>query len=351
MVTLKDIARACGVSRSTVSKAMNGYGDVNRETAERIRQMAETMGYLPNLAARSLKTNRSYSLGIVFSDQLGSGLKHEYFTCVLNSFKEEAEAAGYSITFLSDCPGGRRMSYLEQCRYRSLEGVMVACADYEAEQILEMVKSGLPMVTIDYTFSECTGVLSDNVRGMHDLMHYVFRCGHREIAYIHGELTSVTRKRLASFYQCCEEFGVTPRPEWIIQSRYRDAESCRALTRQLLSGGTRPTCILYPDDCALVGGLNELQERGLRVPEEISIAGYDGSILASLLSPKLTTVRQDTDMIGRIAARKLIAAIEKPRTWLAEQIQVPGELVPGESVARLAPQTENETPIKKEEAT
>ena len=87
MVTLKDIARACGVSRSTVSKAMNGYGDVSPETAEQIRKKAEEMGYLPNLAARSLKTNRTYSLGILFSDQLGSGLKHEYFTGILNSFK------------------------------------------------------------------------------------------------------------------------------------------------------------------------------------------------------------------------------------------------------------------------
>ena len=334
MVTLKDIARACGVSRSTVSKAMNGYGDVNRETAERIRQMAEVMGYLPNLAARSLKTNRSYSIGIVFSDQLGSGLKHEYFTGVLNSFKEEAEAAGYSITFLSDCPGGRRMSYLEQCRYRSFDGVMVACADYETEQILEMVKSGLPMVTIDYTFSECTAVLSDNVRGMRDLMHYVFRCGHREIAYIHGELTSVTRKRLASFYQCCEEFGVTPRPEWIIQSRYRDAEGCRALTRQLLSGGTRPTCILYPDDMAYLGGLAELESQGLSVPEDMSCFGYDGIHLASVLRPQLATYRQDAERMGREAADQLISAIERPKIYLPQTIRVTGTIQPGATVKK-----------------
>ena len=335
MVTLKDIARACGVSRSTVSKAMNGYGDVSPETAEQIRKKAEEMGYLPNLAARSLKTNRTYSLGILFSDQLGSGLKHEYFTGILNSFKMEAEAAGYSITFLSDSPGGGRMTYLEQSRYRNFDGVMVACTDYEAPQLLELVKSELPVVTIDYSFSECTAVLSDNVKGMHDLMHYVFGRGHRDIAYIHGELTSVTKKRLASFYKCCGEFGVNPREDWIIQSRYRDAEACRELTKRLLAEKKRPTCILYPDDFALIGGLNEILEQGLRIPEDISVAGYDGSFLSGLLSPKLTTVRQDTDAIGRTAAKKLIAAVEAPRIWLAEQIQIPGELIPGESVGDL----------------
>lgn len=336
MVTLKDIASACGVSRSTVSKAMNGYGDVNQETAEQIRKTAEEMGYLPNLAARSLKTNRTYSLGILFSDQLGSGLKHEYFTGILNSFKEQAEASGYSITFLSDSPGGRRMTYLEQCRYRNFDGVMVACTDYEASQLLELVKSELPVVTIDYTFSECTAVLSDNVKGMRDLTSYVFGRGHRNVAYIYGDPTSVTRKRLASFYQCCEAFGVNPREDWIIQARYRDAEYSRKLTKKLLSEKERPTCILYPDDFALIGGLNEIQEQGLRVPEDISIAGYDGSFLAGLVSPKLTTVRQNTEAIGRIAAEKLVAAIENPRIWLAEQILVPGELIPGESVGEPA---------------
>lgn len=333
MVTIKDIANACSVSQSTVSKALNGYGDVNPDTARLIQETAKKMGYLPNLAARSLKTNRTYSIGILFTDQMQSGLKHEYFSGILNSFKEQAEEQGYNISFISKNPGGQKMSCLEQCRYRNYDGVMIACTDYEDPDVLELVKGELPVITIDYAFDSCSAVISNNVQGMQELVEYVCGRGHRKIAYIHGEPTSVTKKRLASFYRTCAAYGIEPPAKWIVQARYRDADLCGEITAELLRKEERPECIFYPDDFALVGGLNVIKDMGLRIPEDISIAGYDGSFLAELLSPKLTTYRQDTDRIGRIAATKLIEAIEKPQTWLAEQIFVAGQLVPGESVS------------------
>ena len=111
MVTIKDISKACGVSPSTVSKVLNGYSDISQKTADLVYQTALSLGYTPNAAARLLKTNRSQNIGVLFVDAMRSGLSHEYFSGILNSLKEEAEASGYDVTFISQNLGGRPMSY------------------------------------------------------------------------------------------------------------------------------------------------------------------------------------------------------------------------------------------------
>ncbi len=335
MVTIKSIAQKCGVSPTTVSKALNGYDDVNKETAQRILKTAEEMGYLPNMAARSLKTNRTHNLGILFSDQLGSGFRHEYFSGILNSFMDETDARGYDITFLGQHPRMGEMSYLSRCRLRNFDGVLIACADYDNPGIKELIAGQIPVVTIDYTFEGHAAAISDNVKGMRDLTEHVIRKGHRKIAYIHGEMTLVTQKRLASFYRVCEEYGINVPDKWVCRSRYRDTERTAKLTEEILSGDDKPTCLIFPDDYALIGGLNKIREMGLRVPDDISIAGYDGSFLSEIMEPRITTLKQDTDALGKHAAKLLIDEVEHPKTSLREHILVPGKIIPGTSVAEL----------------
>ena len=130
MVSLKTIAEKCGVSTATVSKALNDQKDISEETKSRIRTVAEQLGYFPNAAARSLKTNHSYNLGVLFEEEAGSGLQHEYFSGVLNGLKVQAEKQGYDITFINTCFENRKMSYLEHCKYRNFEGVAIVCADF-----------------------------------------------------------------------------------------------------------------------------------------------------------------------------------------------------------------------------
>ena len=332
MVTIKDISKACGVSPSTVSKVLNGYTDISRETIENVFRTAETMGYTPNAAARMLKTNRSNNIGVLFEDALQSGLRHEYFSAMLTSLKDEAEQHGYDITFISRDLGGRPMSFLEHCRYRKCDGLVITCADFFDDGITELIRSEIPVVTVDHTFDRRGAVVSDNVRGMTELVEYVFSRGHRCIAYIYGDDTSVTRNRLAGFHRTCVRLGVSVPDEYVLPARYHDAESCAAATRRLMELREPPTCILYPDDIALLGGRNQLESMGLSVPEDISIAGYDGCYLSRALRPVLTTVQQDTDTIGRLAARQLIRAIESPKTYLPRQELIPGKLQEGGTV-------------------
>ena len=333
MVTITDIAKACGYSRATVSKALNGAPDVKKETVERIQECARKLGYHPNAAARALKVGRSYNIGVLFSDTSGVGLSHEYFSRIFESIKKEAEKQGYDITFISQNLGTMSMDYLEHTRYRSCDGVVIASADFHDPAIVRLGESDVPTVTLDFQFDSRTAILSDNVQGVEALVRYVYGKGHRRIAFIHGELTSVTQKRLASFKKTCMELGIQVPPEYILQGVYHDPKSSGLQTRALLALPEPPTCIFYPDDFSYIGGMNELERQGIQVPDQMSTVGYDGIHLSEVLRPRLTTYRQNAERMGAEAARLLIEEIEQPDTWLPQQITVEGQLLEGGTVA------------------
>ncbi|MCI6228282.1 MAG: LacI family DNA-binding transcriptional regulator [Candidatus Faecousia sp.] len=333
MVSMKDIARSCGVSVATVSKALNGQPDIGEETRARVCEMAQKMGYMTNSAARALKTNRTYHLGVLFVDERQSGLGHEYFSTMLESFKAEAESHGYDITFINHNVGGKPTSYLQHCRYRGVDGVVIACVAFADPQVRELAESELPLVTVDHVFNNRLAVMSDNVQGMEALVHYAYEKGHRKIAFLHGEKTTVTQNRLVGFYRACEELGLEIPEEYVRESVFHDPDRCALDTQALMSLPERPTCILFPDDYSYVGGMNTLRQMGIRVPEDVSVMGYDGIHLAQVLG--LTTYWQDTRQIGKIAAERLISLIEHPKTTLIDRIMVSGKLLEGTTVRQL----------------
>ena len=335
MVTITDISEACGVSRATVSKALNGAPDISQETAKRIRETARTMGYLPNAAARALKVGRSYNIGVLFSDETGGGISHEYFSMILESVKAQAESQGYDVTFISKDLGNMHMDYYEHAKYRSCDGVVIASADFQDPAIIRLATGDIPTVTLDYSFDSRTSVLSDNVKGMESLVRFVYGKGHRKIALIHGEMTSVTQKRLASFKKTCAELGLKIPPEYYRTAKYHDPRSSGLQTRELLALPERPTCIFYPDDLSFLGGMTELEKHGISIPDGMSVVGYDGIPLSQVLRPKLTTYRQGAESMGKAAASMLIDEIEHPDTWLPQQITVEGELLEGSTVKKI----------------
>ena len=340
MTSMKDISRVCGVSVATVSKALNNHKDVGEDTKHYIKKVAREMGYSPNLAARALKTNRTHGIGVLFVDDARSGLTHDYFASVLDGFKRMAEKCGYDITFINSSKNrADSMSYLKHSKYRGFDGVAIACINFDDPEVLELVQSDLPVVTIDYMFNNCIAVLSDNVGGMRDLVEYICRKGHRRIAYIHGARTvassTVTSHRLSSFYQTTERFGLETPDEYVREAAFRDTEKTYRLTNELLDLPEPPTCIIYPDDFSAFGGINAIRQRGLRIPEDISVAGYDGIQAMKYLEPQLTTLQQDTEQLGFAAARALINLIERPKSTIIEQIIIPGKLVEGKTVADL----------------
>lgn len=246
----------------------------------------------------------------------------------------KAESLGYDITFINT--HNSKMTYYEHCKYRNLDGVILACTDFENPEVVELVDSSIPTVTIDYIFNNCASVISNNVKGMSDLVRYVHSKGHTKIAYIHGQKQkAVTRDRLAAYYNTLEELGVEINDDYVIGSSYLSPVQAEEATYKLLELKDPPTCILYPDDFSLTGGSNALRQRNLQVPQDMSIAGYDGIKLSQMLTPKITTVRQDTDRIGKEAAQALIHAIEKPKTTFTSRVLVEGDILSGESVGNI----------------
>ena len=335
MVSMKDIAKRCGVSTATVSKALNGQPDIGEETRERILRTADELGYMANASARALKTKRSYDIGVLFVDPMHGGLAHEFFSTMLDGIRREAERHGYDITFINSSVGQRRTSYLQHCRYRGLDGVVIASADYFDPMVTELVQSELPVVTVDHVFNNRISVVSDNLTGMDALVRYVYGKGHRKIALIHGEVTSVTRNRLTGFHRACEELGLTVPEKWMRRGVFHDPKGCYQITKEILSQPEIPTCIFFPDDYSYIGGYNAITEAGLRIPEDISVVGYDGIPLSRIISPVLTTWRQDADGLGTVATARLIEQIEHPRTAILDRVIVEGRLQEGGSVRQI----------------
>ena len=334
MVSMKDISIACGVSVATVSKALNDHNDIGSETKKYIKKVADEMGYLPNSMAKALKTHRTYNIGVLFAEEAYSGLTHDYYAFVLDSFKRTVEEKGYDITFVNSSKArSERISYLEHCRSRGFDGIAIVCADFYSQEIMQLVRGNIPTVTLDHIFNNISAIMSDNVQGMQDLLTYIYEKGHRRVAFIHGADSAVTQSRLSSFYRTAAQLKLEIPDEYTSMAPYRNTSATYQETMRLLDLKERPTCIIYPDDFAAFGGINAIKERGLRIPDDISVAGYDGIRIARHIEPTLTTLAKNTKKLGQKAGEKLISLIEHPKTTLVEQIFVEGHVYEGNSVA------------------
>ncbi|MCM1466872.1 MAG: substrate-binding domain-containing protein [Alistipes sp.] len=264
-----------------------------------------------------------------------SGLIYGYFARILQGIKTYAEAMGYGIAFITNRIAGKRMTYSGYCRYRQFDGVVIADVDFSQPQVATLVNSGIPVVTIDHVFDNTISIMSDNVKGIRDLMEYLYEMGHRKIAYIHGAGTSVTRDRITSFYQCVERLKLDIPEEYVLECRYRDTGRAARCTERLLSLEEPPTCIMYPDDFTAISGVGVIRRHNLNIPEDISVVGYDGTSYSRIHEPTITTLEQDTERIGKLAAARLIELIERPRTTLKETYVIEGSVLVGNSVKRL----------------
>ncbi len=332
-VTIKDLAAKCGLSVSAISKALNNYPDISEETRAHVRKAAAELGYFPNAQARALKTNRTYNIGVVYEDGNRDGLLHNFFASILDGFKREIETSGFDITFINRNIGRGQLSLLNHCKYRNMDGALIACVDFYNAEVVELSKSDVPCVTIDHLFAAaCPCAMSDNRTGMSELIRYVASMGHRRIGFVHGEHTAVTDTRMSSFFETMNALHLPVVPELLLQGVYHSPPSNYTAIKQLMALPEPPTCVLLTDDFAALGALEALSEMGLMPGRDISIAGYDGIMVGQLIRPRLTTYQQDTQRVGCEAARLLVRRIEHPNETLRPPVIVSGRLLAGETV-------------------
>lgn len=341
IVTIKDIAKACDVSFSTVSKALKGSSEIGESTIKLVEETAKKMGYQPNIAARTLRTNRSFDIGILFEDRTGVGLQHQYFAEVFSSINIAANMLGYNITFLS-VESKNKGSYLQQALYRRCDGVVVVSVpDFLRDDIQKLLKSSVPVITLDFVSDFKESVLSDNYEGMRSLVEYAIQKGHKRIAYIMGEDSLVTETRLKAYKDVLVENKIDFNQDYVIQAKYHESDSSEKATSVLMELENPPTCILYPDDFACIGGMRYFNRFGKKIGKDISVIGYDGILISSLISPALTTYSQNAKEIGIKLIEKLVSQIDDKQISKKKNLSkntvtyVSGHFVEGESVANL----------------
>ena len=325
--TINEVAEKCGFDPSTVQQVLNaGIGNIPMQTIQKIMEAADEAGY----------TGKPHNLGIVYAEESGRGLSHPFFVLVLDAFKQEAEAHGYDITFINHKVIGECLSFADRCRSSHLDGVCLVCADFESQEIKDLVGSGIPCVTVDHIFRRVPAVLSDNETGVQDLVEYAIKRGHRRIAFIHGHNNSVvTRARIKQYRNMMDYYKLPVPPEYMQEGLYDDIELTRTLVTKLLMLSERPTCILLPDDISYLGAQDAARALELSIPGDISFAGYDGIPLSQALTPKLTTICQSTDMLGKESALRLINLIEDPSSANRFPSVYPVKLIEGGTIAQL----------------
>ena len=326
MVSIKDIAAALNVSTATVSKALNDAKDISEKRKDQIIKKPEEIGNTPNPIARALKTNKTYNLGVLFSDNADQGLAHDFFASILDSFKKRVEKAGYDITFINTSKEGRHgKSLLEHCRHRGFDGVFIACTDYEVDEMIELSKSNVPIVTVDYAYEGKPSVFSDNDDGVRQLVKYAVDEGYKKIAYIHGEMSAVTKERIDAFYDETAKAGLSITPGFVREGKYRDTLIAEKITNEILDLPEKPDCIMYPDDYSALGGVNALMMRRINIYNGIEVIGYDGILYKRGLPARITSFIQDTPGMGIAAAELLLRCIKEP--GYSDKIVVKGKLI------------------------
>jgi len=329
-VTIYDVAKECGCTSTTVSKVLNGKGYISAEKKKEIFDAVARLGYIPSTAAKNLATNKSQLIGVVLHDTLERNITNELFSKVLNSFRVEMELNGYDIVFLAR---KGNVSYLQKAVARGLEGVLFLCADYSNEGILELMNSPVPNVSLDFEGND-QSVTTNGKESIIELVDYLASCGHRRIVFIDTMESEVAHKRLEGFKEGLQKNGIPFDPRMVQKGEYFRNGVAEVEVNRALDSGIDPTVIIMPDDYTAIDAYRALRKRGLKVGEDISIVGFDGIDLSKYVHPSLTTIGQNTEEMGKAAAKLLLDNIKTGKKEL-RHISINGEIIYGSSVRNL----------------
>ena len=334
--SIKDIAKEAGVSHTTVSRALRGSPLISEETTKRIQAAARKLGYFPSAAARSLKTNRSQALGVIVSN-----IDDPYFSEILQGIEEVAQSNYYSLFMAaSQHDSAREASIVQAMRQHRVDGVIICSTTFSDEQSQNFSKYGIPIVVVnnqaveDYRYS----IYHDDVDGSRQLTKHLILMGHRKIAYLGNSSSGrTTQDRLAGFRQEMEAAGLPVSDNHVYEIPGSEPDKSVSGVDYFLNLQDRPTAIVCFNDMIAIGMLKTLNERGVRVPQEISITGFDNIVFSNYTNPPLTTFDQPKRFMGQKAAELILSLLDSASKigMLEQKIQVlKGKLLVRESTTR-----------------
>jgi DNA-binding LacI/PurR family transcriptional regulator len=312
-MNLEQVARRAKVSTATVSRVLNNASVVKGSTRARVMRAIEELKYHPNLHARHLAGGKSSTIGVIVSN-----MENPFFFDIYKTVESDAHASGYEVVVANtDYRSEQLVSSIRLMIGRRVAGLAAIVSEMEPALIDELTDSGIPVVFYDVGTprNNITNIRVDYRRGIEKIVDYLHHLGHRRLGFVgHHAVLGPINERMKTVMDAVARI---PELEVRTSADADTLEGGRQATRSLLGSGFRPTAIVCVNDIMAVGALRELRERGLRVPQDVSVTGFDNVKLSEFCFPALTTVHIPRDRIGHIICERLAPKAE--RTELAEQ--------------------------------
>lgn len=309
-VTIEDVAKEAGVSIATVSRFMNGRpGAMSEATRARIREVVDRLGYVPNSAARTLKTGRSRLIGIVLTE-----IAHIYWSAMLAGIEESAHEFGYGVVISSAGNSAEAQNrYVSMFLKQKIDGLLLNPASVDSRTIQRWKSLPCPVIMLDRTYPglDFPLVAVDNALGARMAVEHLLELGHRKIGFVSWSMANLgnRRERFEGYQAALRAAGIEPDPRYVrfCQESWDDGV---LETVALFAGEDAPTAVFSANAELNLQVLAGLKQLGLRVPEDVSVVGFDDSPWDPLLEPALTTVATPPYQLGKLAAHLLCEAIE-----------------------------------------
>lgn len=328
MASIKDVAKAAGVSTATVSRVLANNAPIRPETRERVMQAVTALNYRPNLTARSLRAQKSAKIGLVVSD-----IRNPFFTAIGRAVEDTAYEQGYSVLMCNtDENPEKETMYLNILHDENVAGVIFSPTQ-QFSAAAKNFHSSMPFVIIDRTVKtdKADMVLLDNVNAAYDLASHLVENGYRNIAGLFGNASTTGKDRQLGFQNALEKHGLHPAAIHFIEPRIKHGYD---VTTKLLSQAKHPDAIFTSNSLLTAGAFQAIRDCGLAVPAEVALVGFDETTWGALVDPPITVIAQPTEEIGRTATELLFQRINEPERTTKTVILKGKLLVRGSSAPR-----------------
>ncbi len=329
-VTLHDVAREAGVSVNTVSRALNGKPDVSPETRARVLEVAKRLGYRPNRLARGLRSNKTFTLGVIVTD-----IANPFFAELVKGVEEAARQNGYSI-LLEDTgeDSEKEATAIQTMLAERVDGLLITPVQSDSNTLEDVLKSKIPTVLMGRYFSDLKlpYVVTNDVRGAALATKHLIDLGHRNIAHVGGPLhISSAQDRLSGYRQALQAHGIPIRKEYVLMGAVT-LEDGYEVGKELLKLKPLPTAVFAYSDFVAIGLMQSLLDEGLRIPDDVSLVGYDNITFSAYTRVPLTTVEIPKRDLGREAVQMLVQLLKGGSALKSREKKLPVKLVLRQSV-------------------
>jgi LacI family transcriptional regulator len=329
MATIKDVARVSGYGIATVSKALNDKDNIKKSTKLKIRQIAKEMGYVPNNSGRNLVSKQSHMIGVIFEERSDFGIGHPFFGEILDLLKKQLELHDYDIVLIGKSKGTYIDTYIEHCIQDGVDGIVIMSEVMDGYQMQKLLDSNIPTVLFDFYRENKTTVISKNEDSIYNIVKHAYELGHTRIGYLYGSRKDIVgRLRLNGFMRAINDFGLITKPTWQLESFKYLFEPAYYEVKYLIehSKDDLPSIIICTSDILAMAAICAISESGLKVPDDISVTGFDNIKYSAFYNPPITTISQDYTKIAEVICEELLKQINNPN-YEVKHLEIDTKLV------------------------